>query len=189
MAGKGRVRIEGDQLIVESGGAIVLESGSRLDQQAGAAVERTSIERLVGNRAKVGTTAGFVVGAANNLPYMATMPAGVTAGTLVVPLDCLKVGDIITGFTVIAQLSSAGEAVTLDAALRSVRNGLPAPTDDAIASLTQISSIEDTAVESAKSGLGTVVDGEYTYYILLTGTTGASTTITLLGLSVTVTEA
>ena len=55
----------------------------------------------IGPRAKVGGTAGFVVGAADNLPYVATLPASQSGSTLVIPIDGLNVGDVITGFRVV----------------------------------------------------------------------------------------
>ena len=49
----------------------------------------------------MGGTAGFVVGAADNLPYVATLPASQSGSTLVIPIDGLNVGDVITGFRVV----------------------------------------------------------------------------------------
>ncbi len=131
-------------------------------------------------RAKVGGSAGWVLGAANDLPYVATMAAGQTGGTLVVPLDGLKIGDIITGFTINAQVESAGNTVTIDAALRAVTNVAAEPTDAAIGTgMSQVSVIADTAVSQSKTGLTEVVALGKSYYLLITATTGASCDIIL----------
>lgn len=170
----------GDELVVASGGTVTFEAGSiRV---------RPGIERQIGNRAKAGATAGWSIGAATNLPYMATVAASQTGATLVVPIDMLHVGDTITGFKVVAQIESAGGTVTLDADLRAITNVAAEPTDASIGAITQVSVTADTAVAAEKTGLTEVVAANKTYYALLTATTAASTDIILLGLTVTVTE-
>lgn len=140
------------------------------------------------SRAKVGATAGWVLGAADNLPYVATMAASQTAGTLVIPLDNLKIGDTITGYTVNAQVESAGGAVTIDAALRAVTNVAAEPTDAAIGTgMTQVSVTADTAVSQTKTGHTEVVAVGKSYYLLITATTAAATDIILQHGQVTVT--
>lgn len=158
--------------------------------QAGATQIRTGVTRQVGVRAKVGTTAGWVVGAGNDLSYMATMAASQTAGTLVIPIDGLTVGDTITGFALVGQIESGGQTVTLDADLRKITAVAAEPTDASVGAITQLSVIADTKVSSAnagKTGLAEVVAADVTYYLLLTATTGTSADIILQGALVTVT--
>lgn len=143
---------------------------------------------LINSRAKVGGTAGWVVGAATNLPYLGTMAASQTGGTLVVPVDNLKVGDIITAFNIQAQVESAGGTVTIDADLRAVTNVAAEPTDASIGAITQVSVTADTASAASKSGLTETVTAGKTYYILVTATTGASCDIILQSLGVTITK-
>jgi hypothetical protein len=146
--------------------------------------------QLTKAHAKVGTSAGWVLGAANNLPYMATMAAGQTGGTLVVHLDGLHIGDTITGYKVVAQVESGGNTVTIDAALRAVTNVAAEPTDAAIGTgMSQVSVIADTAVAQEKTGHTEVVTSGKTYYLLITATTGASCDIILQNVEVTVTQA
>jgi hypothetical protein len=153
------------------------------------AMIRTAQTYGVGTRAKVGGTAGWVVGAANDLGYMATMAASQTAGTLVIPIDGLHVGDTITGFHLVGQIESAGGTVTLDADLRKHVAVAADPSDASVGTITQISVIEDTKVDSTqgKTGLEEVVGQDETFYLLVTGTTDASTDIILLGAMITVT--
>lgn len=147
----------------------------------------TSETYQIGTRAKVGGTAGWVVGAANDLPYVATMAASQAAGTLVIPIDGLVIGDTITGFKIVAQIESAGNAVTIDAALRAVTNVAAEPTDAAIGSgITQVSVTADTASAASKTGLTEVVTSGKTYYLLITATTLASTDIILQACEITV---
>lgn len=153
------------------------------------AIVRTSYTTQIGTRAKVGTTAGWVVGAANDLPYIATMVASQAGGTLVIPIDGLHIGDTITGFRVVAQIESAANTVTIDAALRAVTNVASEPTDAAIGTgMTQISVAADTASSQAKTGLTETVTSGKTYYLLITATTTASTDIILQACEITVTQ-
>jgi hypothetical protein len=150
-------------------------------------VSRTSQSRQISSRAKVGAGAGWVVGAATNLPYVATMAASQTAGTLVLPVDGLRIGDIITGFKINAQIESAGGAVTLDADLRAVTNVAAEPTDASIGAITQVSVTADTASAASKTGLSETVTSGKSYYLLITGTTAAVTDIILQHCEITVT--
>jgi hypothetical protein len=153
------------------------------------AIIRTGVTKQVASRAKVGSAAGWVVGAATNLPYVATMAASQTAGTLVIPLDGLKIGDTITGFRIVAQVESAGNAVTIDAALRAVTNVAAEPTDALIgAGMTQVSVTADTAVSATKTGLAETVTSGKSYYLLITASTLGSTDIILQHPEITVTE-
>lgn len=175
----------GDTLILDDDGVTVIDSSGAIKQTAASFV-RTGYTVQVGTRAKVGGTAGWVVGAATDLPYVATMAASQTAGTLVIPIDGLHIGDTITGFKINAQIESAGNTVTLDAALRAVTNVAADPTDAAIGSITQVSVTADTASAASKTGLTEVVTSGKSYYLLITGTTAASTDIILQHCEITV---
>lgn len=143
-----------------------------------------------GGTAKAGTTAGWVVNAANNLGTIATVPQSQTGSTLVVAIPNLHVGDTITGFSIYSSLNSGGNTITLDANLRSLTIGAAASgTDASIGSITQVSVTAATASTATKSGLSTVVAAGVNYYLLLTATTGASCTIELSQIEVTVTTA
>ena len=143
----------------------------------------------VATRAKVGATAGWVVGAATDLPYLATLAASQTGSTLVLPIDGLRIGDTITAFKVIAQVESGGNTVTIDGNLRAVTNVAAEPTDASIASMTQVSVTADTAVSQEKTGITEVVTSGKSYYLLITATTAASTDIILQHCEITVTHA
>ena len=137
---------------------------------------------------KAGATAGWTVAAAANTALV-TLAASQTASTLVIPIRVpLKVGWKITGFSVIAQIESAGGTVTLDAALRKQTNAAGDPVDASVGAITQVSVTADTAVSSAKTGLSEIVAADETFYILITGTTAASTDIALQGITLTVDE-
>jgi hypothetical protein len=139
--------------------------------------------------ARVGTTAGWVVGG-DNLGLAATLPASQTASTLVVPINGLKVGSTITAFNIIAQIESGGNTATLDADLRKLTLVAGDVTDASIGAITQVSVTADTASSASKTlSSAEVVGADESFYVLLTGTTAASTDIALQGISVTVTEA
>jgi len=139
---------------------------------------------------KVGGSAGWAVGAAADTAYSATMAASQTAGTFVMQLPYVGVGDTITGVYPIGQIESAGGAVTLDCDLRAMTNAAGDPTDASVGAITQISVSADTAVGIAhiKSGLTHTVLATNNYYVLLTGTTAASTDIILLGVAIVFTD-
>lgn len=145
-------------------------------------ITKGSRTKTVGSRAKVGTTAGWVVGAANNIGSMGTVAASQSGGTLVVPIEGLEIGDIVTGFTVTASINSAGGTVTLDAALHSYTFAAAATAVDAAIASGGISQISVTAATAATATVGslavTVATG-VKLFILLTATTAGSTTIEL----------
>lgn len=145
-------------------------------------------ELLLSGPPKAGATAGWSVNAAANL-IEATLPASQTGSTLVVPISGLAVGDTITGWKVSAQIESAGGAVTLDGDLRKLTNAAGDPVDASVGAITQVAVTADTAVAAAKTGLAEIVAFGESFYILLTGTTAASTDVRYLGASITVTTA
>lgn len=151
-------------------------------------------EILVSGYSKVGATAGWVVGAANNLGTLATLPAGQTNSTLVVPLSGLQFAyaHTINAFFLLGQIDSAGNTATLDASLRRLTSTVSGVTDNLVASITQISVTSDTAIQNSNSQK-TLVSPETiaeinTYYLLITGTTAAVTSIVLQGVVVLYTE-
>lgn len=141
--------------------------------------------------AKAGTTSGWTVNAGNNLGTIATVAASQTSSTLVIPLGTnLHVGDTITGYKLFSSIQSAGNTVTLDAALRTVTIAAGATgTDAAVTSgaITQVSVTAATASTATVTGLSTVVAEGVGYYILATCTTGASTSLELSQVSCQVT--
>jgi hypothetical protein len=171
--------------------ALVLDASANLNFGAGT-FTRTGRTRILNTDGKAGATAGWAVGGgAVNTGLLATLPASQTGSTLVVPVPGLKVGDTITGFHLIGQIESAGGAVTLDADLRKLTAAAADVADASINTMTQISVTADTAITSANSavtGLTEVVAADETFYLLLTGTTAASTDIALQGVALTVTE-
>lgn len=142
----------------------------------------------IGTRAKVGATSGWVVGAANDLPYIATLAASQTGSTLIIPIDGLNIGDVITGFRVVSQIESAGNAVTIDGDLRATTNVAAEPTDASIGTMTQVSVTADTASSQSKTGLSEIVTSGKTYYLKITATTLGSTDIILQACEITVNE-
>lgn len=140
----------------------------------------------ISTRPKVGATAGWTLDPATDLPYLALLPASQSGSTLIVRIDGLDIGDIITGFRVIAQIESAGGAVTLDGDLRATTNVAAEPTDASIGTITQVSVTADTAVSQVKTGLAEIVTSGKSYYLKLTGTTAAATDIILQACEITV---
>ena len=186
----------GGTLDVASGGDLDIESGGVLSI-AGTTVTataaelnsiRTGVQKVYNTEGKIGATAGWVLGGGGvDTGAMATMAQSQTAGTIVIPLAGLKVGDTITSFTVHAQIESAGGTVTIDADLRHIDNTAADPVDASIGAITQVSVTADTAVAQQKAALTHVVLATDAYYILITGTTAASTDVQLINIALTVT--
>lgn len=141
----------------------------------------------------VGSGTGFVVRAAAD-SALATCPASQADATLVVPLYGLKVGQTITGFSLTGQIESAGNTVTVDAALYTSTAAAADISTAAVtgASITQISVTADTALtatNSKKDGLSTTVADGVAYFLLVTVTTAAATDVALAAVTVYVNEA
>lgn len=152
----------------------------------------TGRKRIYTTGAKVGATAGWAVGAANNVGRMATCPAGQTAATLVVPITGLKVGDTITSFHLVGQVESGGNTATVDADMRKLTAAAADLTDASIGAITQLSATSDTIMSASNTSktldTAEVLAADETVYVLITATTAAATDIDLMGVAVVVTE-
>lgn len=135
---------------------------------------------------KVGATAGWVSGALDG--SLVTMAAAQTAGTFIIPIPGLNIGDRITAVRAIAQVESAGGAVTL---LLDIEKATVAAADFAIAAVgsqaTTGALVADTEVSGAVLEVSALTEqlaaGEHVYAII-TGTTVAATDVVLAGLEV-----
>lgn len=153
---------------------------------------QTGIKRIFSEAAKVGTTSGWVVGAANNLGVLATCPASQSGSTLVVPISGLQVGSTITSFHLIGQIESGGNAVVVDADLRVLTAVAADITDASVGAMAQLSVIADSVMSVSntnKASLTQAVTALQSYYVLITVTTLGATDIALQGVAVTVTGA
>jgi hypothetical protein len=147
----------------------------------------TGTRKLALGTPKVGATAGWTVNGATNVGTLALLPAAQTGSTLVVPLDFLSVGDVITGFYPVGQVESAGNNATLTVNLRKITAAAADVVDASVATSGAITFAADTLlgritlpVENVNA---TVADGE-SYYFLITGTTAAATDVALQGMMV-----
>ncbi len=140
----------------------------------------SSVTRQIGTRAKVGATAGFVVGAATNSAVVATCPASQTNATLVIPIDGLRIGEVITGLRYVAQVESAGGTVTTLVQLYATVNVAADVTESEIVPAVAFGSfavVADTAQSQLQTGYREVVTSGKSYYLLITATTAAATDI------------
>ncbi len=147
-----------------------------------------SYQRVINTGAKIGTTAGWIIQTNDNFGLVATCQASIVAATLVIPVPGLTVDDKITSFSVVGQIESAGNTVTLDADLRKLTAASGDVADASVGAITQISVTADAIISSSKTGLTEVVAADETFYVLLTATTGVLTDIALQGITVTVSE-
>ena len=123
--------------------------------------------------------------------WISTVAASQTGAEFMVPLDKLRVGDVIRGYYLMGQIESAGNGVTLDAKLG---KHVPAAADVTTTAtivgtgMTQVSVTADTAVNEQltktvfSTGNRITVADDETYYAHLTCTTGASTDLAFMGL-------
>ena len=136
---------------------------------------------------KVGATAGWVITASTDKCH-ATLPAGQTASTLVVPITGLPVGALITAVSCTGQVESAGNNVTLTMDVRKLTVAAADNVDASLGTDDVGTLTADTVLSSANlavTGLTEVLAAGETVYVLLTGTTAASTDIDLTGIIVT----
>lgn len=142
------------------------------------------------NGIKVGATAGWTVGAGADT-YLATVAASQTAATATIGISGLGIGWVITAFSLVGNLTSAGNHVTIDAALRKGTAAAAGPTDALIAAMTQLDVVANTAMSAANTNKGSLsytVAVNENVYMLLTVTTDSSTTAVLQGILLTVTQ-
>lgn len=140
---------------------------------------------------KVGGTAGWTVRAAADT-WMSTCAASATAGTLVIPLTGLEVGDIIVGHHLLGQCESAGNAAKINAEIYKFAPIAAASAASLIArsgpthAAARFSVIADTALVEANTGYNIpqadwikIAEG-LSYFALITATTAGSTDFELL---------
>lgn len=131
---------------------------------------------------KAGATAGWTT--ATNTGS-AKCAASATAGTFVVGIDGLQIGDVITGYTVYGQIE--GDAtVTLDVDLRKLTAAAADLTDASVGAITQVSTSVDAIVNASKTGLSETVGAGESFYFLCTATTAAGTDVDLQGFVISV---
>lgn len=135
-----------------------------------------AVQLVISGSAKVGTTAGWVVGAANNLGKIATLPKAITAGTLVVQIPRIAVGDRIVGAYLVGSLQGAStKHTTILLDIRSLTAATAGATD---ASVSVMAAALDVQANTVMSKTNTpvaavshvVAEGE-SFYALITATT------------------
>jgi hypothetical protein len=167
--------------------------GGTMTIAAGATQVRAGVQVLtpICGNAKVGATAGWVITAADDISQ-GTLPQSQTSSTLVVPITGLNIGDTLTGVSVSGQVESAGGNVTLVASIRKT-TAVEAGNTDAELGTNNVGTLTaDTLISSANlavTGLTEVLAEGEAVYVLLTGTTAATTDIALNSIITTVTRA
>lgn len=156
------------------------------------AVDTVGDVYVYNDRGKVGAGAGWAIPTTTNTPVAATMAASQTSGTLVVSLSGLKVGSIIKNMHLIGQVESAGNTVTITADLRRLQAVAADPSDASVDAFDAATSMTaDTVLSESNAVTPTLthtVEAGYSYYALITATTGASCDIQLLGVGLRVVD-
>lgn len=139
----------------------------------------------------IGATAGFALPSAHagfTNAAVAGCPASQTGSTFVIPVTGLVVGEQIVSWSLIGQIESAGNAVTVDGDLRKLTVAAANVTDASIGALTQISKTADYAIADSKTlATAEVVAADEFFYVVITVTTLGSTDVQIVGVSVTTT--
>lgn len=148
-------------------------------------VARNHVYSIIG--AKVGATAGWTVDAGADT-FIQTCPASQTSATLIIPIGRIPASGTISNFGIMGRVESAGGAVTVDANLRKQVDTAGAITDSSVASITQISKTADYLISDAAGWAGEVVSSNKSFYILVTATTAASTSVELTGYTLTMND-
>jgi hypothetical protein len=183
--------IEGDEsgVRVVANGVAVFEA-TVAGKVTGAPRDIQLIVPVCGN-AKVGATAGWVITGGTN-KNSATLPASQTGSTLVIPIEGLQVGDIVTGVAVVGQVESAGNTVTAAMDVRKLTSAAADLVDASLATDNLGAGVTaDTILSAANlgvSGLTEVMAENEALYVLITATTAGSTDIDLMSLVVSVTR-
>lgn len=189
-----------DLTVAATAGSVVISAGEAVDdaiQLTGQGVTVSGKLVRTGQQyvqtvgyCKVGTTAGWAVPAAADAAHLATLPQSQTASTLIIPITIpLKIGWTITAWTLNGQIDSAGNTATLDASLYKHTEAEAGFSNAQVGSgMAQLSKTADYKVVDGESGLSEVVAADESYYLLITGTTAATTDIEIAGITVTVSE-
>lgn len=129
---------------------------------------------------KAGATAGWLTAAGDDIGKVATLPASKTASTLVMRIPRLKIGDRIVGHYLIGSIQSVGGTATVQSDLRSLTAAGAGATDASVAAMAAAVSVTANTVLSKTNtqvkGIDHVVAEGESLYMLITGTTAASTT-------------
>jgi hypothetical protein len=140
--------------------------------------------------AKVGATAGWVITADTDKSH-ATLPAGQTASTLIVPICGLEIGDTLTAVSVQGQVESGGNNVTLTLNIGKQTTAVAGNVDSSLGTDNVGTLTADTLISSANlavTGLTEVLAEGEAVYAILTGTTGAACDIDIISIIATVTR-
>lgn len=165
------------------------DDGDTVDYTLQDTVPVEAVEVVCNGVAKAGATAGWVVGAGNDLGTLATLPKAITDGTLVVRVPKLTVGDRIVGAYLVGSLQgSTGNATAVLLDLRSLTAASSGATDASVAVMGSALSVEtDTVLGKTNTPVGvvshTVAEGE-SFYALVTATTADDDTSTATLLAV-----
>lgn len=147
---------------------------------------RTTTIPICGN-AKVGATAGWVITGGTNIAH-ATLPASQTSSTLVIPIPGLDIGDTLTAVAINGQVESAGGNVTLTMDVRKLTTAAADNTDASLSTDNVGTLTADTIISASNlgvTGLTETIAANESVYVLLVGTTAASTDIDLTSLTYT----
>ena len=169
----------GERVFDTTNNAFYVAVGTTTTSWVAEAKNSATIVVPITGQAKVGATAGWVITAGTDIGH-ATLPASQTGSTLVVPLPPLPVGTTILGWGVAGQVESAGGNVTLAGDLRKLTNAAADNTDASVSTDNVGTLTADTILSQANlgaTGLSEVVAANESFYVLLTGTTAASTDI------------
>ena len=140
--------------------------------------------------AKLGSTGeGWVIDAADDL-LLATLPQSLTTEKLIIPVTVpLKVGSIITGFGLNGQIESAGGNVVVTATMNKMTAAAGDYTTAAIGAITVATKTADYKIVDVNETItADTVAADETFFVIVIGTTAATTDIAIGGITVTVTE-
>lgn len=146
--------------------------------------------QTIGDNCHLGSSGSGWIIAADSDASLTTLPASQTSEELVIPITIpLKVGWIITAWTLNGQIESAGQTCTVDAQMYTQTD---ASGDVAIASvgsgMSQLSKTNDFKIVAGEGGLTETVAAGESYLIKVLATTGSATDVALASITVTVTE-
>ena len=136
---------------------------TRLKETVGYALETKTITCNAGHSGTTGTNTFSV----NNGTCF--VDKAQTNTTAIYPITGLHVGDKINQFRIVGALGAdTAKATVLDANLRKVTGGAGSVTDASVATITQVSVVTDTALDSeATADFDEVVATDYQYYVLV----------------------
>lgn len=180
-----------DGVVENKKGTVLLkftESGVEIPTLTGT----KDVVKVIASGGKVGATSGWSL-SGSDIGSIGNLPSDHTGSTLVIPLSGLRIGDVVSGFYLIGQMSSDAGTGTIDATLKLASMLSDEVTTSSLGSMTQLTT-NATDIKLSSSNASKSLSANHTLatdeelFLIVTGTTQSNNQINLEGIGLNITE-